>query len=187
MDSFEWNKIAGAVLGTALAVFGISELSAIVYHTEAPALESQGYKVAVAEEGAPAEGGGEAAPEAAPVQLATLLQGADAAKGQATAKACLQCHSVEKGGANKIGPPLWDIVDRPVAAHEGFAYSDAMKAKGAEIKTWSWDNLNAFLIKPSTYVPKTKMVYPGLKDADRANVLAYLQSLSDAPKPFPAP
>jgi cytochrome c len=185
MDSFEFNKIAGAVLGTALAVFGIGELTGIVYHTEAPALEHQGYKVATAEEGAPA--GGEATPEAAPVALAELLRGADPAKGQATAKACLQCHAVEKGGPNKIGPGLWDIVDRPIAAHEGFAYSEAMKAKAAEAKIWSWDNLNAFLTKPSTYVPKTKMVYPGLKDADRANVLAYLQSLSDAPKPFPAP
>jgi cytochrome c len=182
MDSFEFNKIAGAVLGTALAVFGISELSGIIYHTQAPALENQGYKVAVTE--APA--GGEAVPEAAPVALAELLKTADPAKGQATAKACLTCHSVDKGGANKVGPNLWDVVDRPIAAHEGFSYSDAMKAKAGEAKTWSFEHLNAFLTKPSTYVPKTKMAYPGLKDADRANVLAYLQSLSDAPKPFPA-
>jgi cytochrome c len=186
MDTFELNKIIGAVLGTALAVFGIGELTKIVYHTEAPkpGEGKQGYAIEVAE----AATGGEATAggETKAVPLAELLKTADAAKGAAIGKKCVACHDVAKGGPNKIGPNLWDVVERPIAAHEGFNYSDAMKAKAAEAKTWSYENLNQFLTKPSAYVPKTKMTFAGLSDKDRADVLAYLQSLSDSPKPFPA-
>jgi cytochrome c len=182
MDSFEFNKIAGAVLGTALAVFGISELTGIVYHTEKP--EKQGYVIEVAEAATGGEATGGA--ETAPMPIAELLKTADAAKGVEVFKKCVACHDVAKGGPNKIGPNLWDIVERPIAGHEGFEYSEAMKAKAGDAKTWSYENLNAFLIKPSAYVPKTKMTFAGLKDKDRADVIAYLQSLSDSPKPFPA-
>jgi cytochrome c len=182
MDSFEFNKIAGAVLGTALAVFGIGELTKAVYHVDHP--EKQGFAIEVAEAatGGEATGGG----DTKPVALAELLKTADATKGAGVAKKCGACHDVAKGGPNKIGPNLWDVVERPIAAHEGFTYSDAMKAKAGEAKTWTYDNLNAFLTKPAVYVPKTKMTFAGLKDKDRADVLAYLQSLSDSPKPFPA-
>jgi cytochrome c len=181
MDSFEFNKLAGAVLATALVVFGLKELSSIVYHTAAP--EKPGFVIEVAEaapaEGAPAAGG-------PAVSIGTLLASADATKGAATAKACAACHSFEKGGANKTGPNLWDVVERPIASHEGFAYSEGIKTHSAD--KWSYDNLNAFILGPKNYVKGTKMGYAGLKkDADRANVIAYLASLSDAPKPFPAP
>jgi cytochrome c len=183
MDSFEFNKIAGAVLGTALAVFGIGELTKIVYHVEHP--EKQGYVIEIAE----AATGGEATAggETKALPLAELLKTADAAKGATVAKKCTACHDMTKGGPNKVGPNLWDIVDRPIAGHVGYQYSPEMTAKAAEVKTWSYEALNAFLIKPSAYVPKTKMAaFPGLKDKDRADILAYLQSLSDSPKPFPA-
>ena len=182
MNSFEFNKIAGAVLGSALAVFGLRELSGMIYHSETP--EKQGFAIEAAE--AATEAPGAEAPKV--LALADVLKLADLEKGKSVAKKCAACHSFEKGGANKVGPNLWDVVERPVASHEGFSYSDPMKAKAAEIKTWSYEHLNAFLIKPSAYVPKTKMAaFGGLKDADRAAMLAYLQSLSDAPKPFPAP
>jgi cytochrome c len=181
MDTFEFNKIAGAVLGTALATFGIGELTRVVYHTTKP--EKQGFAIEVAEA---ATGGQATGGETKALPLPQLLKSADAAKGAGIAKKCMACHDVSKGGPNKIGPNLWDVVERPVAAHEGFAYSDAMKAKAGEAKTWTYENLNTFLTKPSAYVPKTKMTFAGLKDQDRANVLAYLQSLSDSPKPFPA-
>jgi cytochrome c len=181
MDSFEFNKIAGAVLATALVVFGLKELSGIVYHTTTP--EKPGFAIEVAEaapaEGAPAAGG-------PAVSVGTLLASADVTKGAATAKACMACHSFEKGGANKTGPNLWDVVERPIASHEGFAYSEGIKGHSAD--KWTYDNLNAFILGPKSYIKGTKMGYAGLKkDADRANVIAYLASLSDAPKPFPAP
>jgi cytochrome c len=183
MDSFEFNKIAGAVLGTALVVFGLNELSKIIYH--APEPEKPGFAIEVAE----APGSGEAAAEtpAAPAEsLGTLLASADATKGQAVFKACAACHDVSKGGPNKVGPNLWDIVGRNHGVHEGFAYSDAMAA--LKDKPWDYEALNAFLLAPKTAVPGTKMAYGGLKkDADRANLLAYLATLSDSPVPFPAP
>lgn len=183
MDSFEFNKIAGAVLGTALVVFGLNELSKIIYHPHEP--EKQGYAIEVAE----AAGSGEAAAEApaAPAEsLGTLLASADAAKGQTVFKACAACHDGSKGGPNKVGPNLWGIVGRMHGVHEGFAYSDAMAA--LKDKPWSYEALNEFLTSPKAAVPGTKMAYGGLKkDTDRANLLAYLATLSDSPVPFPAP
>jgi cytochrome c len=181
MDSFEFNKIAGAVLATALVVFGLKELSGVVYHTSVP--EKPGFLIEVAEASSTTETPADAGPT---VSLGTLLASADASKGAATAKACMACHSFEKGGANKTGPNLWDVVERPIASHEGFAYSEGIKGHSAD--KWSYDNLNAFILGPKNYIKGTKMGYAGLKkDADRANVIAYLASLSDAPKPFPAP
>lgn len=182
MNSFEFNKIAGAVLGTALLVFGLSELAGIIYHTEAP--ERPGFAVEVAE--AAGEAGEAAAPEAPAVSLGTLLASADATKGQTVFKACAACHDVANGGPNKVGPNLWGIVGRPHGIHEGFAYSEAMAA--LKDKPWDYAALNEFLLAPKKAIPGTKMAYGGLKkDADRANLLAYLATLSDAPVPFPAP
>ena len=182
MNSFEFNKIAGAVLGTALAVFGLQELSGIIYHSESP--QKQGFAIEAAEAATEAPAGG----DVKVLALADVLKLADLDKGKTVAKKCGACHSFDKGGANKVGPNLWDVVERPVAAHENYAYSDPMKAKAAEIKTWTYESLNTFLTKPSAFVPKTKMsAFGGLKDADRGAILAYLQSLSDSPKPFPAP
>lgn len=183
MDSFEFNKIAGAVLGTALVVFGLSELSKIIYH--APEPEKQGFAVEVAEAANSGEAAADAAAPAA-VSVGTLLASADATKGQAVFKACAACHDASKGGPNKVGPNLWGIVGRNHGIHEGFAYSEPMAA--LKDKPWSYEALNEFLVNPKAAVPGTKMAYGGLKkDADRANLLAYLATLSDSPVPFPAP
>lgn len=181
MDSFEFNKMAGAVLATALVVFGLKELSAAVYHSEAP--EKPGFAIEVAEAGATGEAQASTAPA---VSLGTLLASADPAKGAAGVKACAACHDFTKGGPNKTGPDLWDVVERGIASHEGFAYSDGMKARSAE--KWTYENLNAFIKDPKTATPKTKMAFAGVKkDQARADIIAYLATLSDAPKPFPAP
>lgn len=177
MNSFEFNKIAGAVLGTALAVFGLKELSGAIYHADKP--EKQGFAIEVAE-AATGEAGGEAAAEK---PLGELLKAASAEKGAADAKACQACHDLTKGGPNKVGPNLWDLVDRARGTHEGFAYSDSMKSKN---DPWTYENLFAFIDNPKGYVPGTKMAFGGIKSASkRADLLAYLQSLSDSPKPFP--
>ena len=181
MDSFEFNKIAGAVLATALVVFGLKELAGAVYHTTAP--EKPGFLIEVAEASGTAE-----APAASgeAVSIGKLLASADVAKGEAAAKACAACHDFTKGGPNKTGPNLWDVVDRQIASHEGFTYSDGIKAHATD--KWTYDNLNAFIATPKIYVKGTKMGFAGLKkDQTRADVIAYLASLSDSPKPFPAP
>jgi cytochrome c len=181
MDSFEFNKIAGAVLATALVVFGLKELSAAVYHSETP--EKPGFAIEVTEVGAAGETQVAAGPAAS---IGALLAAADPAKGAAGVKACAACHNFTKGGANKTGPDLWDVVERGIASHEGFTYSEAMKARAGE--KWTYENLNAFIKDPKTATPKTKMTFAGVKkDEARADIIAYLATLSDAPKPFPAP
>jgi cytochrome c len=179
MDSFEFNKIAGAVLATALLVLGLKNFSGEVFHSEAP--EKPGMIIEVAEKAA--EGGGEAV-EALP--LAQLLAKADVAKGMDKAKACAACHNFVKDGAAKVGPNLWDIIEKPIASAAGFAYSDGAKALAG--KNWTYDDMNAWLKAPKEFIKGTKMGYSGIKnDQERANVIAYLASLSDAPKPFPKP
>jgi cytochrome c len=181
MNSWQFNKIAGAVLGTGLLVLGLQNLSGAMFHAEKPSEEKPGFKIEVAE-AAEANTGGEAV---AAVPLVQLLAKADAKKGAEVAKACLSCHNVEPNGANKTGPALWNVVERDMGKHEGFAYSEGMLAMAGQ--KWTYENLNTFITAPKAFVKGTKMGYGGLKnDAKRADLLAYLQSLSDAPKPFPA-
>jgi cytochrome c len=180
MDFFEFNKIAGAVLGAILLVLGLQGFAGIVYHSEKPA--KPGYEIAVAdaEDGTPAE---TATTEAETVPLATLLASANAESGQGQAKKCAACHTFDQGGANKIGPNLYEVVGRAVASHEGFAYSDAMKAKGGE---WTYEDLSAFLADPKGAVPGTKMAFAGVKNpTQRADLLAYLRTLAANPEPLP--
>ena len=181
MDSFEVNKVIGGLLGTVFVVFSVGIASDALFAEQAP--EKPGFVIEAAE---PTEGGGEAAAEKA-VPIADLLAKADPAKGEAVFKKCQACHSGEKGGPNKVGPDLWDVVDRPVAEHEGFSYSAGMKdfSKNGETH-WTYDNLNHFLTSPKGFVKGTAMGFAGLKnDEERANLIAYLRTLSDNPKPLP--
>ena len=179
IDSWTFNKIAGWVLGTFLLVFVLNEVSGMIYATETP--EKPGFAIEVAEA---TTGAGEA-PAAEEKPLAVLLASADVAKGEAAHKKCLACHDFSNGGPNKTGPNLWDVVDRPIASHAGFSYSDAMKSHSAD--KWTYENLFTYLNNPKGFVPGTKMVLAVKSPAERANILAYLRTLSDSPKPFPAP
>ncbi|MGE0210828.1 MAG: cytochrome c family protein [Parvibaculaceae bacterium] len=180
VDTFTLNKIAGWVLFTGLLVFGLNETAHIVYHAEKP--EKPGMTVEVAEEAPADQGAGE---QAAAVPIGQLLAKADPAKGQAAFKACQACHSIEKGGPNKVGPDLWGVIGRPIASHGGFAYSDALKAKSNE--SWTFESINTFVHAPKTFAPGTKMTYAGVKKDDvRADLLAYINSQSDSPQPLPA-
>lgn len=182
MDSFELNKIMGAVLGTLLFVMGVGFLAEAIY---AP-IEDRGVGYALPEP----EGDGHGAVEVAEVEevpLGVLLASASADDGAKVAKKCASCHNFEAGGANKTGPAIYDIVGHQIAANADFAYSDTLAGLGAEGKTWTYEALNEFLISPKGYAPGTKMGFAGLKsEKDRANLLAYLQTLSDSPVPFPA-
>jgi len=112
-----------------------------------------------------------------------LLSTADAAKGKKLAVRCRACHDFKKGGKNKLGPPLWNVVGKAKATQEGFKYSKALAAVGGE---WTYEALSAWLENPKKFVPGTKMLFPGLKKKeDRADLIAYLRSLSDEPLALP--
>lgn len=133
-----------------------------------------------------ASSGGSTAP-AGPEPILALLETADIARGQGLSKTCLACHTFEQGGANKIGPNLYNIVNAPKAHIKEFAYSATINDMAAKGEKWSYQNLNAFLWKPNTYAKGTKMVFPGFrKPQDRADAIAYLRSLSAAPAALPS-
>lgn len=180
MDSYEINRILGWVLAALVAVLGLSIFTGYLFPVHEP--EQRAYVVAGVEEEAGA-GVGTAEAEK-PIEF--FLASADLAKGEQQFKKCAACHTIEKGGAQGIGPNLWGIVGARHAHIAGFAYSPAMQATADKI--WDWQSLSEWLRNPKAYIPGNKMSFAGLgKPEDRANLIAYLNSKSDSPKPLPAP
>jgi cytochrome c len=170
-----FNTIAGWVLFAGIVALGSSIVAGEMFHSERP--EKMGYPIAGVEQ----EGEGAAAAEQ-PIEA--YLAKADPAKGQQVFNKCAACHNAEKGGANQLGPNLWDIIGEPIGQGKGFAFTDALAKKGG---TWNWDNLSQWLSNPKAFAPGTKMTFAGLSNPqDRADVIAFLNAHSDAPKPLPA-
>jgi cytochrome c len=181
MDTWEFNKIAGAVLSALLLAFGSSTV--IEIWTQGHALQKPGFELPFA---APAETGTGAA-AAKPfsfADLAPVLKTASAESGQAVFKRCTACHTPEKGGPARVGPNLWGVIGRDVASSSSFPrYSAAMKAKGGK---WEFESLANYLHDPRTAVPGNQMAFAGVRDnQELADLLAYLRSLSDSPAPLP--
>jgi len=183
MDSFEWNKIAGAVLGTFMFVLVVKFVGEALFEPAVPA--KPGYVVAGVAETAPGAAAPQAPAEEALPDWGTVLPAADVSAGQGISKRCEQCHDLTKGGPNKIGPNLWGVIGRPRASHPGFSYSSAMSANH---DPWTYDNIFRFLKSPQTVVPGTKMSFAGLPSTkDRMNLIAWLRTQNDNPPPIPAP
>jgi len=189
MDGFEFNKIAGAVLGTGLGVMALSIASEIIFTAEAP--ERPVYAIAVAASGDAGEAVSattDLADAPGADSIAVRLQSADAAAGERSAKLCLACHTVGEGQGKKIGPNLWGVVGGPAAHMEGFGYSAALQEMRANGATWGFAELDDFLAAPKGMIPGTSMSFAGLKKPDvRADVIAYLNTLSGNPLPLPQP
>lgn len=178
--SLEFNKVSGAILGSLVFAMGVGFASELIFHVDEP--ETPGFEVAVSEE-APAAGGAE---ESTVAPIAVRLASADPAKGESLTRACAACHVFDSSNANKVGPGLWEIVNRTPGTHEGFNYSAAMVEFG-QANVWDYDHLDHFLTNPKGLVAGTKMAYAGMrKPEDRADLIAYLRTLSASPAPLPA-
>jgi len=178
LDSFEVNKILGAVLGTCLGIHAVNLAAGAVFAPVEPAKPGFEIEVAKTPTEDPAEG-----TKPAEQPIGQLLANANAEQGHTGARVCETCHTFEKGGSNRVGPNLWGVVDRPKASEEGFNYSAAMKAAGGK---WTFDELNKFLTNPRQDIPGTAMTFAGInRDRQRADVIAYLRTLSDNPVPLP--
>jgi cytochrome c len=173
------NKILGAVLGAMI----LAMVSGIIASNlvKPRRLEQPVYTVA-AEPSKAEAAAGEAA--AGPEPIGPLLAAASPDAGKAKAKPCTACHTFDKGGKNGIGPNLYDVIDEPVAeGHNGYAFSPALQAHKGE--KWTVDDLNKWLFNPKAFANGTKMTFPGMRNAkDRADVIAFLNTLSDQPKPL---
>jgi len=170
------NTIAGWILFAGIAGLGLTIVSGEHFAAERP--EKMGYEV----QGVEQESGGAAVAEK---PFAFYMSQGDAGKGEEVFKKCAACHNADKGGANALGPNLYGVVGEPAATGRGgFAFSDALKAKGGK---WDFDSLNAWLTSPKAYAPGTKMTFAGLSNPqDRANIIAYLNKQGEHPLPLPA-
>jgi cytochrome c len=179
MDSFELNKVIGAVLAACLVLLVTSFTANALFAPQMP--EKPGFVIATKEA---APGGAKEAGAAPSEPIEKLLQTASVEKGAAAAKKCQACHTFEKDGPNRVGPNLYNIIgDKKGEGRNGFNFSAAMKAKGG---TWTYDDLNQFISNPKGFVPGTAMGFAGIpKDSERADVIDYLHSLSDSPVPLP--
>ena len=179
MDSFEINKIIAAVLMVALLIIGIGKISNLIFHVEKP--KTPGFAVEVDQVVTTTGSSAEVADEK--IDIAALMAMGDVVSGEKIFKKCAACHSIVKGGKNKIGPALYNVVGRKVGGVNDYKYSKALA--GYE-KSWTFEELNGFLLKPAKWIKGTKMAYAGLrKEKDRASIIKYLNKNSDNPQPLP--
>ena len=178
MDSFELNKIIAAILMVVLLVIGLEKVADGVFHVNKP--KNPGYQV---ETGSQLTSATLSTNIIEKVDIVAIMALGDVASGEKVFKKCAACHSINKGGKNKIGPALYNVVGRAVGGVDDYKYSKALASYGKE---WTFEELNGFLTKPSTYLKGTKMSYAGLrKEKNRASVIKYLNQNSDNPKLLP--
>ena len=178
MDSFEINKIIAAIILTIVIVFGVNKLADVIYYVKAPKGNTYNIVTETKEisKGDTVKTGGD-------INISALLTLGNIDHGKMIFKKCAACHSASKGGGNKIGPALWGVIGRKAGSIGDYKYSKAMSGFG---KTWDFEAVNTFLIKPKDYVKGTKMAYAGLKKGkDRASIILYLNEQSDSPLPLP--
>lgn len=176
MDSFELNKIMGAILGTCLGLLSLNIAANAIFHPVMPA--KPGYNIAVPE--TPAGGDQKSAPAQQDPPLADLLPGADLARGEVSHQKCIACHTFDKGGRNLVGPNLYGIIGREKGAVAGFNYSAGFKKlKGP----WTVQELSDFVKNPKLFAPGTSMTFAGIpRPSERADLITYLNSKSDNPQ-----
>ena len=179
MDSFELNKIIAAILMVALLVIGLGKIADGIFHVKKP--KNPGYEVVVKNQLTTSTS--QVSEVLEKIDIAAIMSLGDVASGEKIFKKCAACHSIKKGGKNKIGPALYNVVGRTVGGLDNYKYSKALASYGKE---WTFEELNGFLQKPASYLKGTKMAYAGLrKEKDRASLIKYLNQNSDSPKQLP--
>ena len=179
MNTFEFNKIAGGVLFSVLILLVVGQLSSFVISPTAP--DKVAYPVPESEE---ADGADKTDAAEDKPSLGALLAEADVERGKKAAKKCAACHTFDEGGANRVGPNLYGILNDDPARSDGFAYSSALKDMDGG---WTFEALDAFLANPRVALPGTKMAFAGVRRPDqRADLLLYLRSLGDTNAELPA-
>ena len=179
MDSFELNKIIAAILMVALLVIGLGKIADSVFHVKNP--KNPGYQVDVESQLVSETTQTDEVVEK--IDITAIMALGDAVSGEKIFKKCAACHSINKGGKNKIGPALYNVVGRTVGGVDDYKYSKTLASYGKE---WTFEELNGFLQKPASYLKGTKMSYAGLrKEKDRASIIKYLNQNSDSPKLLP--
>ena len=179
MDSFEINKIVAAILLVALLIIGISKISNVIFYVDKP--EKPGYAVEVEQISSASTTAKDEVEEK--IDIVALMAMGNIASGEKIFKKCAACHSINKGGKNKIGPALYNVVGRKVGGVDDYKYS---KALASYDKEWNFEELNGFLLKPAKWIKGTKMAYAGLrKEEDRASIIKYLNENSDNPLQLP--
>jgi|TARA_B110000438_G_scaffold222481_1_gene215910 cytochrome c len=179
MDSFELNKIIAAILMVALLVIGLNKISDSVFYVKKPT--KPGYKIEA--EAKLTTGSSEKNETIEKFDVASFMSTAELTHGKKVFKKCAACHSIVKDGGNKIGPALYNVVGRAVGGVSDYKYSKSLVSYG---KSWTFEELNGFLIKPATYIKGTKMSYAGLrKEKDRSSVIMYLNQNGDNPLQLP--
>ena len=175
MDSFEINKILAAILIVVMLVIGIDKLSDVIFHVDKP--ETPGYVVEIKQVSTAS------ASTENKIDIIAIMTMGNVASGKKLFKKCVACHSIVKGGKNKIGPALYNVVGRKIGGVVDYKYSKALMTYKKE---WTFEELNGFLIKPAKWIKGTKMAYAGLKkEEDRASIIKYLNQNSDNPLPLP--
>jgi cytochrome c len=184
MDAFEKNKIAGAILSALLLTVSIDVLSNTLF--DKGKAQGIGYDLP-SDEGAPSSSEKQAAAAEPSVPFPVLLAKADPARGEKAVGKCKACHSFEKGGPNRVGPNLYGIITHTMGAAAGFNYSSAFKEKNAQKAVWTFEAMDSYLTNPKAYIKGTNMAFAGISKAEeRADLIAYLRTLSDSPAPLPA-
>ena len=178
-DELRWNKIFGALLGALLLVFGLRQVSEMVYTTSPPKV--MGDKIAIQESSSTETEVADTVPD-----WGTVLPTASVSNGATISNKCKACHNLDNGGPNEVGPNLWGVIGRKPGTHPGFSYSSAMVAFGNKIGKWDFDHVYDFLKGPQAYIDGTKMSFVGLKQRqDRIDLIAWLRQQNSDPVPIP--
>ena len=181
MDGFEINKIIAAVLLTALIIIGLGKFTDILFHVEKP--KESAYKIEGLEMATTQTSSNSETKVEEKINIKELLALGDTVHGEKVFKRCSACHMIVSDGKNMIGPNLWGVIGRTAGSVTDYKYSKAMVAYNKE---WTFEEMNAYLIKPQAYIKGTKMAFAGLrKEKDRASVILYMNSKSSNPKPLP--